>query len=181
MRIIAGLAKGRRLYAPSGLHTRPTADRVREAVFSVILPRLPGAKVLDVFAGSGALGLEALSRGADLALFIEQDAAALKALRRNVETCNLKGAEIFPGEALRFLHQNREQYDIIFLDPPYRTELLEQTLAAIVAGYTVAVEGLIVAESAAQRQLTPPPQLITVKRSVYGDTAIHYLQVSQPI
>jgi 16S rRNA (guanine966-N2)-methyltransferase len=100
MRIIAGQAKGHRLIAPPGINTRPTSDRVREALFSVIMPRLDRAKVLDAFAGSGALGLEALSRGAETVHFIEKDAKALKVLRRNVKTCHLSRAEIFFGDTL---------------------------------------------------------------------------------
>jgi 16S rRNA (guanine966-N2)-methyltransferase len=175
MRIIAGYAKGRRLAAPPGLSTRPTADRVREALFSVIMPRLAGAKVVDAFAGSGALGLEALSRGAESATFIEKDAVALKVLRRNVEICRLPGAMIIFGDALRFLRQSNEHYDIIFLDPPYHTDLLAQALAAVPGGGALAAGGLIVAETAAADKFCPPPGLAVNKHSVYGDTALYYL------
>jgi 16S rRNA (guanine966-N2)-methyltransferase len=180
MRIIAGQAKGRRLIAPPGLHTRPTAGRVREALFSVIMPRLAGAGVLDAFAGSGALGLEALSRGAQTALFIERDAAALTALRRNVEACRLPGAKIRPGDALRFLRHSQERFDIIFLDPPYHTELPQQALAALREGGVCAAGGLIVAETAAKVQLCPPAGLCIIKHSVYGDTALYYMQATEP-
>ena len=177
MRIIAGHAKGRRLAVSPGLHTRPTADRVREALFSVIMPRLAGAKVLDAFAGSGALGLEALSRGAETALFIEDDAAAQKALRRNVENCRLPGAKIIYGDALRFLRHNKERYDIIFLDPPYYADLLQKALVAILYADAVAADGLIVAETAAREAFYPPVGLAVNKHSVYGDTALYYLGV----
>jgi len=178
MRIIAGQAKGHRLIAPPGLHTRPTADRVREALFSVIMPRLADTRILDAFAGSGSLGLEALSRGAKTALFIEQDHAALKALRRNVESCNFPGAEIFSGDTLRFLRQNKKTYDIIFLDPPYYTPLLTQALSAVLEGNILAKGGLVVAETAAKAGFTPPPGFTIIKRSVYGDTALQYLEIS---
>ena len=176
MRIIAGQARGRRLFAPPGLHTRPTADRVREALFSVITPRLAGAGVLDAFAGSGALGLEALSRGAFSALLIERDASALKALRRNVENCSLPGAIILCADALRFLNHSKERYDIIFLDPPYGTGLLTRALAALLVGGALKAGGLIVAEAAAREDFCPPPGLVLVKKSVYGDTALYYLE-----
>ena len=175
MRIIAGLAKGRRLFAPTGDHTRPSADRVREALFSVIMTRIPGAKVLDAFAGSGALGLEALSRGADSALFIEQDKNALKALSRNVENCRFTGAKIHIGNALHFLKQSKECYDIIFLDPPYHTDLLTQALTIIQDGHTLATGGLIVAETAKKASFYPPTGLAQIKTSNYGDTALYYL------
>ena len=175
MRIIAGRAKGRRLAAPPGLGTRPTAGRVREALFSVIMPRLAGANVLDAFAGSGALGLEALSRGANKALFIEADAAALKVLRRNAEACRLPRAEILPGDALRFFGRNKEPYDIVFLDPPYNTDLLARALKGL-AGGTLAKGGLVVAETAAKDMLCPPAGFGVIKHSVYGDTALYYLE-----
>jgi 16S rRNA (guanine966-N2)-methyltransferase len=175
MRIIAGQAKGRRLAVPPGLNTRPTADRVREALFSVIMPRLAGAKVLDAFAGSGALGLEALSRGAETALFIEKNAVALKILSRNVENCCLPGAQIVSGDALRFLRYTKERFDIIFLDPPYYADLLPQALAAVLGCGALAPDGLIVAETAARGGLCPPAGLSASKHSVYGDTALYYL------
>ena len=162
--------------APPGLNTRPTADRVREALFSVIMPRLAGAKALDAFAGSGALGLEALSRGAATVLFIEKNEAALKALRRNVENCRLPGAEIFFGDALRFLRQNTMSYDIIFLDPPYHTDLMERALKAVPESGALAAGGLIVAETAVKEEFCPPKGLTIRKHGVYGDTALYYLE-----
>src|SRR5881394_1213907 len=114
MRIIAGEWGGRRLAAPPGRDTRPTSDRVREALFSILGP-LDGARVLDLFAGSGALGLEALSRGAAQATLVERAPAALRALRENV-------AEVVAADARAYLRAAREQgaqYDLVFLDPPY--------------------------------------------------------------
>ena len=175
MRIIAGKAKGRQLITPPGFHTRPTAARVREALFSVILPRLAGARVLDAFAGSGALGLEALSRGADSALFIEKNAAAIKALRRNIENCRFTGAKMFFGDALHFLYHTKQHYDIIFLDPPYRQGLLIKAIAAILVGGVLESGGLIVAETTIKEEFCPPAELSLLKRSVYGDTALYYL------
>ncbi|MCL1816087.1 MAG: 16S rRNA (guanine(966)-N(2))-methyltransferase RsmD [Clostridiales bacterium] len=180
MRIIAGLAKGRKLVTPQGFHTRPTADRVREALFSVLLPQLPGAKVLDAFAGSGALGLEALSRGAKLAHFIEKDTRCLEYLRHNVEHCCLPGAKIFSGDAIRFLRRSENKYDIIFLDPPYYTELLKQALTAILQGDTLAGDGLIVAEVAKKESFFIPDKFIKRKYSVYGNTALCYLAYVDP-
>lgn len=175
MRIIAGQARGRRLFAPPGLHTRPTADRVREAMFSVLLPRLAGARVLDVFAGSGALGLEALSRGAATALFGECNAAALKALRRNVEACGLPGATVQSGDSLRLLRGLSQEFELIFLDPPYNQGLLTKALTLILAEGLLAADGLIVAESSAKNsEFMLPPGLALTKHSVYGDTAVYY-------
>src|SRR5215204_512227 len=149
MRVIAGAYGGRRLQAPPGTDTRPTADRVREALFSILGARVEGARVLDLFAGSGALGLEALSRGAAQVTFVESAPAALAALRANLAALGA-GAEVVRADALRWLHaasRGARQYDLVFLDPPYRraAELgapLSDPLPAVLAP-----GALVVAES----------------------------------
>ena len=121
MRVVAGRHGGRRLSAPRGAHTRPTSDRVREALFS-LLGEVSGAAVLDLFAGSGALGIEALSRGAAAATFVDSSPAAVRAIRANLEALGLEG-EVRRADARAFLHiarRARRQYDLVFLDPPYR-------------------------------------------------------------
>jgi 16S rRNA (guanine966-N2)-methyltransferase len=123
MRIIAGEWRGRPLVTPKGDATRPTADRVREALFSMLASRLgtfEGLRVADLFAGSGALGLEALSRGAGHCTFVEQDSAALDALRANIAKLGTKAAEVRAGSVMA-LPIAREPYDLILLDPPYAT------------------------------------------------------------
>jgi 16S rRNA (guanine(966)-N(2))-methyltransferase RsmD len=125
MRVIAGQLGGRRLRAPSGRVTRPTSDRVREALFSM-LAELDGAAALDLFAGSGALGIEALSRGAASAVFVERDGGALRALRENLASLDLAApvAQVRRAEAasaLQSARRRRETYDLIFIDPPYDT------------------------------------------------------------
>ena len=117
MRVIAGEFKGRRLRTPRGSRTRPTADRVREALFSM-LGDVSGARVLDLYAGSGALGIEALSRGAESALFVERDQQALAALRRNLEAVGAN-AEVRRQDVLRFLARPEGTFDLVFSDPPY--------------------------------------------------------------
>lgn len=125
MRIIGGLAKGRSLRAPPGLRTRPMTDRVREAVFSAITPVLLGSDVLDLYAGTGSLGLEALSRGASTALFVERDRLALKALRGNIERVGLGGRVVvldvgrFLTECTSDIRPRSARYDLVFIDPPY--------------------------------------------------------------
>jgi 16S rRNA (guanine966-N2)-methyltransferase len=124
MRIIAGEWRGRRLVAPKGETTRPTADRTRETLFSMLTSRLgsfEGLSVLDLFAGSGALGLEALSRGAASCLFVEQDPEALKALRTNVETLAERGKATVQAGSVMALGPARGSYDLVLLDPPYGT------------------------------------------------------------
>ncbi|MFL0356306.1 16S rRNA (guanine(966)-N(2))-methyltransferase RsmD [Erythrobacter sp. GH1-10] len=124
MRIIAGEWRGRKLVAPKGEATRPTADRTRETLFSMLTSRLgsfEGLRVADLFAGSGALGLEALSRGAAHCLFVEQDRAALDAIKQNIATLDARSRTTVEAISVMHLRPAREPYDLILLDPPYRT------------------------------------------------------------
>ena len=168
MRVIAGEFKGRRLHAPRGARTRPTADRVREALFSM-LGDVSGARVLDLYAGSGALGIEALSRGAETALFVERDQAALAALRRNLDAVGAH-ADVRRQDVLRFLARPEGTFDLVFCDPPY------DVAPAVAAALTHALPALtgenarIVTESDKRNPLLLPPPLI-VERT-YGDTRI---------
>ena len=118
MRIITGLAKGRRLVAPDTPATRPVTDRVREAVLSIIGAWVEGARVLDLYAGSGSFGLEALSRGASGATFVENGNRALEALRANVETVSL-GGTVVTSSVGDFLHRSSARFDLVFIDPPW--------------------------------------------------------------
>ncbi len=125
MRIVGGEARGRRLFAPEGMDTRPTADRVRESLMSILGPRLPGARVIDLFAGSGALALEALSRGAQSAVLCESSAKACQVIRRNIEICKAQDrAQLIQQDCIRALETITGGFDIAFLDPPYRLEAL---------------------------------------------------------
>ncbi len=175
MRIVAGLHGGRRIAAPSGDTTRPTSDRVREALFSVLGP-LDGHAVLDLFAGSGALGLEALSRGAGRTVFVERDRRALATLRANVTALGLTEAQaiVRAGDAGRLARDavaRAEAYDLVFLDPPYRLAAgLGAALGATLTGL-LAPGARVVTESdrRAPMELTAVP-LIQERR--YGDTLI---------
>jgi len=148
MRVIAGIHKGRRLQAPGGLETRPTSDRVREALFSILGERVVDARVLDLFAGSGALGIEALSRGAARATFVDNAAPAIRAIGANLEALGAD-AEVVRAEVRRFLggaSRSARQYDLLFLDPPYRLaaslggDLSEPLMGVMAPGATVVVE-----------------------------------------
>lgn len=169
MRIVAGKFKGRRLSAPAGRATRPTADRVREALFSILGP-LDGQRVLDLFAGSGALGIEALSRGAAAAVFVDSDQRAVAAIRRNLDALGAEAA-VHRRDALAFLRGQRDgSFDLVFLDPPYSfaSELagaLSELLPAALA------EGARIVSESDKRtplELTLP----LVDERVYGDTRI---------
>lgn len=168
MRIVAGTFKGRRLQAPRGTGTRPTADRVREALFS-ILGDVGGALVLDLYAGSGALGIEALSRGAESALFVERDPRAVAAIERNLASLGVE-APVVRQEVLRFLGRAEGTFDLVFCDPPYDSASrlagpLAERLQALTPG-----NARIVTESDKRKPLELPFPLLTER--VYGDTRI---------
>jgi 16S rRNA (guanine966-N2)-methyltransferase len=172
MRVIAGQYKGRRLAAPPGAGTRPTSDRVREALFSVLGERVAGSRVLDLFAGSGALGIEALSRGALEVTFVETSEAALRSLRANLEPLDAS-ARTRRADALRFLRaasRDARQYDLVFLDPPYRLaaplgSALSEALPAVLAPGAA-----VVSESDRRSPLALDLPLLDERR--YGDTLI---------
>ncbi|HVG75748.1 MAG TPA: 16S rRNA (guanine(966)-N(2))-methyltransferase RsmD [Thermoleophilaceae bacterium] len=168
MRVVAGEFKGRRLAAPRGRRTRPTADRVREAIFSM-LGDVSGARVLDLYAGSGALGIEALSRGAESAVFVERDRAALAALERNLEATGAPG-EVRRQDVARFLARQEGTFDLVFCDPPYDgAPAIAATLAAALPEI-LDEDARIVTESDKRNPLVLPLPLV-VERS-YGDTRI---------
>jgi 16S rRNA (guanine966-N2)-methyltransferase len=168
MRIIAGSRKGHTIFAPKGLATRPTGDRVREAAFNLIGP-VDGATVLDLFAGSGAMGLEALSRGAERAVFVEADADAARAIERNLDKLRLTGATVVRRDARTALAAEaaaRRSYDLVLVDPPYEAwPELESRLAPYLAA-VLAPDGLLVVETAARVEPDLPLPLRTSRR--YG-------------
>ena len=147
MRVIAGTARGIQLKTPEGMQTRPTIDRVKEALFSIIHFDIPGAKVLDLFGGTGQLGIEALSRGASAATFVDQSDPACKLIRENLRRTKFdqKGS-VVRGDYLEYLSRCREQYDIVFLDPPYAEVFLENALKRIAEIDILQSGGIIVAE-----------------------------------
>jgi 16S rRNA (guanine966-N2)-methyltransferase len=176
VRIVAGAAKGRRLVAPKGDEVRPTADRVKEALFSSLQPQLPGSRVLDLYAGSGGLGLEALSRGAEQVTFVERANASLTALRRNIEAVGLPGTTVVSDDAARTLRGEVPggPFDLVFADPPYRLPKAQLAdLLADVVGH-LAPGGTVVVERAARDGAPPwPRELNPGDPRRYGDTALH--------
>jgi 16S rRNA (guanine966-N2)-methyltransferase len=174
VRVIAGRLGGRRLSAPRGRTTRPTSDRVREALFSMLGP-IDGASVLDLFAGTGALGIEALSRGGAKALFVEHDAAAVVALKGNLARLGLAEplARVRMGDALSALRSARgarETYDLVFIDPPYgQLRDFERELSALLPA-VLAPGARVVVES--DRRAPAELPLAVARRKRYGDTTI---------
>jgi 16S rRNA (guanine(966)-N(2))-methyltransferase RsmD len=163
VRIIAGTRKGHRIEAPRGQKTRPTGDRVREAAFNLIGP-VHGASVLDLYAGSGAMGMEALSRGAETAVFVEADPQACRAIERNLEKLRLTGARVICRGALQVLATERRQYDLVLLDAPY--EMTDYTTLARYLPAVLAPAGLLVVETAARVEPDIPLARRTSRR--YG-------------
>jgi 16S rRNA (guanine966-N2)-methyltransferase len=169
VRIVAGTARGRRIEAPPGRDTRPTTDRVREALFNALnsLGAITGATVVDLFAGSGALGLEALSRGAAHVTFVESDRRTATLVRRNATTLGMDDrATVVTGDAFDFLH-TATPVDLLLCDPPYEFDEWDALLAASPAP-------LVVAES--DRELIPPPGWELVRSKRYGTTVVTILE-----
>lgn len=134
MRIIGGELKGRKLYAPKGMNVRPTADRVKEALFNILGPAVVGARVLDLFAGAGSLGLEALSRGAERAVFVENHPGSIEAIKRNIESLSVgRAAKIIKVDLTRSLTRLKDEglIDLVFIDPPYGKHLIPRVLTGI--------------------------------------------------
>ncbi|MBR3752369.1 MAG: 16S rRNA (guanine(966)-N(2))-methyltransferase RsmD [Ruminiclostridium sp.] len=148
MRVITGIARGRRLKEPSGMETRPTTDRVKEGIFSSIQFEVEGRKVLDLFGGTGQMGIEALSRGAAHCTFVDLQKQAAGIIRENVTSTGFSGqSTIIQGDALAFLSRCREKFDLIFLDPPYESGLLEKAMELITTIDIVSENGIIVCEN----------------------------------
>ena len=154
MRVITGKARGVQLKTPEGMLTRPTADRVKEALFSIINFDLPNAAVLDLFGGTGQLGIEALSRGAKSAVFVDQREDACKIIRENLRRTKLEAqGRVVRSDYLDYLRRTREKFDIILLDPPYAEVFLENALKCITEIDILQTGGIIVAERPVEKEL----------------------------
>lgn len=181
MRIIAGRNRGRKLKAVPGLKTRPTADRVKEAVFSSIQDRLYDCVVLDVFSGTGNIALEALSRGASEAVLLEQDEQALAVIRANIQLCGQQDScTVLRGNSLALLERlagQDRQFGLIYLDPPYQAGLYEKTLEKISLGKLLQKGGIIVVESAKNTSFFIENSIFFIyNEKIYGDTKVTYIQ-----
>ena len=151
MRVISGTARGKKLTSLEGLETRPTLDRVKEALFNILQFDIKDSKVLDLFSGSGALAIEALSRGAEKAILCDFSKQAIKIVNKNLEETKLKGkAEVLNKdylETLKILNKENKKFDIIFLDPPYKTDYIYISIEKILEYNLLAEDGIIIAET----------------------------------
>jgi 16S rRNA (guanine966-N2)-methyltransferase len=172
VRIIAGERKGHTIFAPRGRETRPTSDRVRENVFNIVAPWVEDARVLDLYAGSGAMGLEALSRGAAAAVFVEADGDAVRAIERNLDRLRLTGATVVRADAKTGLAQEvaaGRKYDLVLVDPPYA--MTDYDALARYLPRVLAEDGLLVLESAARTEPSLAGLAVRTTRK-YGATRV---------
>jgi 16S rRNA (guanine966-N2)-methyltransferase len=177
MRVIAGRYKGRRLKAPTWDGLRPTSDKLRETLFNILAPRIEGARVFDGYAGTGAIGIEALSRGAAHVTFVEQDRRARALIEENLAGCGVeRDYTIDGGDVAAALSQHAgSPYDVILLDPPYDRPTLD---VLDVAARAVAAEGLIVLERATRREPDTPASLARVRDIKSGDSTLTFFRRS---
>ena len=178
MRIIAGCARGTQLLAPKGMDTRPTQDKVKESLFSMIQFDVPDAKVLDLFAGSGALALESLSRGAETAVMVDRSREALECIRKNVAKMRVEDVvTILPmdwSQALLKCSQSGWSFDLVFLDPPYRMTELGEICRQMKERNLLTAEAMLVLEHRTGIELQMPEGFVLEKERIYGETQIHF-------
>jgi len=180
IRIIGGELKGRKLVTVSGVRTRPTADRVREAIFDILDYRVRGASVLDLFAGTGAMGIEALSRGAESAVFADDNPAALGTLKKNLKNCSLENrARTIKWNILKnlnILHSHKPAFNLAFMDPPYNKNMVQPILSNLALSRCLTNGAMVVIEHAMREQIpdNSPGFNISDQRR-YGKTLVSFL------
>ena len=183
MRIIGGQARGRAIVAPAGEKTRPTQDYVRESLFNIIRWDIEEARVLDLFAGTGALSLEAVSRGAKNAVMIDMDRAACDCIKKNMESTRLKErCRLIPRDykqALKSLEAEKAQFDVVFIDPPYRMENTGEMCAELYDRGLLSPEAMILVEH--RRGMAPliDPRFEAFDQRNYGDTQITFVRLAR--
>lgn len=185
MRIIAGQYKGRRLKTLEGLSVRPTSDRMRETIFNILAPRIDGARVADLCAGSGAVGIEALSRGAEFVAFVESSRKAASVIEENLEHCKIEdGYKLIARDALqavKYFSAEKQQFDIIYFDPPYESEIYSPVLWQIARGGVLTPEGVVLVEHRRQSPLSPNyDQLRPYREIVQGESCLTFYELDQP-
>ena len=174
MRVISGKVRGMKLVAPEGESTRPTLDRVKEAVFSMLLPYINEALVLDLFAGSGAMGIEALSRGAKKSVFVDSSEKAINCIKANINNARMaEDSLIIHSDFCKFLCEYSGAFDIVFIDPPYEAGLYEKVFSLLASNNLISPDGLIIAEWDYENGIgNLPSEFELVKEKKYGRVGI---------
>jgi len=183
MRIISGISKGKRLCTLRGQAIRPTSDRVKESIFNILGKEVDGRHVLDLFAGTGNLGIEALSRGAAKAVFVEKDKSAIDLIKKNLSRCGFDDrSHIITGEVertIRLLHRKGEVFDFIFMDPPYRRGLVQQTLGILQAQTLHHEDSILVIEHDRREPLSESmEEWALLRKRRFGDTVVSFIAPS---
>lgn len=180
MRIIGGQAKGRRIFVPKS-HIRPTSDMIKEALFN-ILPPMEGKTFLDLFAGTGSIGLEAMSRGAVKAVFVEVNRSLFGTIKKNLSVCGFNNKyEIISAsvrDGIKLLNKKREKFDVIFADPPYERGFIKETLYLLGGGSLISEDGIIVMQHSCKEELDwDTDEFVLTDQKIYGDTTISFLKM----
>lgn len=179
MRVISGRYGGRKLQTPIGSQVRPTSDRVKESIFNILTGRLENAIVMDMFAGTGNLGIEALSRGAQKTVFIEQSQNSQRTIRSNLASLGIAPEiyQLIAGDAFKVVARLRgtpERFDLVFVDPPYDKGLAEKALSALAEADIVKQGGLVIVETASRETAPQSSYFELLRQSVYGDTSVYF-------
>jgi len=179
LRVISGTAKGRRLKAPPGLSTRPITDMIKEALFNVWGAKVVDARILDLFAGSGSVGIEALSRGAREVVFVDNASAAVRVIRANLDHCQLRsGFEVLRGDVFQTLQRiSRQglQFDLVYVDPPFtREDIFEPVMEALSQADVVAADGVVVIRLPRKKEMPTFSPLVKYRQGNYGESSLHY-------
>lgn len=182
MRVIAGLAKGRRLFGPKSSKIRPVLDQVKEAIFNILFD-VSGQRVLDLFAGTGAMGIEALSRGAGYCCFVDASREALKLIGKNIDLCGFAQKSYVLGmttaKAVDLLAEQKKTFDLVFIDPPYEKFLVKKTLRRLVQSPIVHEETLFVVEHHPKEAASPAEGLSLTDQRKYGQTRVSFLTLKR--
>ena len=180
MRVISGSARGLKLLSPEGLDTRPTLDRIKETLFNIINPHIYASDFLDLFSGSGSMGIEALSRGASSAVFVDNSSAAVKIITKNIESAHVGDrasvikSDVF--EAISLLGKKNRSFDIIYIDPPYSEGFNEPVLESIVKSGILKEDGFIVLERSSDADLSKVHGLIIFREKIFKNTTLTFLE-----
>lgn len=185
MRVIAGKAKGRMLVAPEGMNTRPIMAKMKEALFSMWQFDIYDAAFLDLFAGSGSMGIEAISRGAKRAVFVEMDRNAIEVIKKNLKTCNFTNeAEVYQDDVfarLKWFHSTKQKFDIIYLDPPFTVDsIFIPVMEALEEAEILEEDGCVAIRTLKEKEMPETfGKLYKYKKKVYGISAIHFYKLDE--